>query len=180
MKNFSANFQKLAAEIRNLPVKFWKIAATFDTSFSPADFCEILERFAKFERAFLKEGSKTSFETSGSCALVSWFTGFPGSSRVSALAPYSSGDRVGSTLSTPHAGGDVGLFVGECSSPQTDAPKQRRGMSHQRPDLSSHSSCADPRPNFQIGREARALRSDVVVVATYFYLALRGELLPVV
>ena len=35
-------------------------------------------------------------------------------------------------------------------------------------------------PNFQIGREARALRSDVVVVATYFYLALRGELLPVV
>ena len=49
-------------------------------------------------------------------------TGFPGSSRVSALAPYSSGDRVGSTLSTPHAGGDVGLFVGECSSPQTDAP----------------------------------------------------------
>ena len=49
-------------------------------------------------------------------------TGFPGSSRVSALAPYSSGDRVGSTLSTPHAGGDLGLFVGECSSPQTDAP----------------------------------------------------------
>ena len=49
-------------------------------------------------------------------------TGFPGSSRVSALAPYSAGDRVGSTLSTPHAGGDVGLFVGECSSPQTDAP----------------------------------------------------------
>ena len=49
-------------------------------------------------------------------------TGFPGSSRVSALAPYSSGDRVGSTLSTPHAGGDFGLFVGECSSPQTDAP----------------------------------------------------------
>ena len=37
-----------------------------------------------------------------------------------------------------------------------------------------------PRHNFQIGREARALRSDVVVVATYFYLALRGELLPVV
>ena len=37
-------------------------------------------------------------------------TGFPGSSRVSALAPYSSGDRVGSTLSTPHAGGDLGLF----------------------------------------------------------------------
>ena len=36
-------------------------------------------------------------------------TGSPGSSRVSALAPYSSGDRVGSTLSTPHAGGDVGL-----------------------------------------------------------------------
>ena len=107
-------------------------------------------------------------------------TGFPGSSRVSALAPYSSGGRVGSTLSTPHAGGDLGLFVGECSSPQTDAPKQRRGMSHQRPDLSSHSSCDDPRPNFQIGREARALRSDVVVVATYFYLALRGELLPVV
>ena len=67
-------------------------------------------------------------------------TGSPGSSRVSALAPYSSGDRVGSTLSTPHAGGDLGLFVGECSSPQTDAPKQRRGMSHQRPDLSSHSS----------------------------------------
>ena len=59
--------------------------------------------------------------------------GSPGSSRVSALAPYSSGDRVGSTLSTPHAGGDLGLFVGECSSPQTDAPKQRRGMSHQRP-----------------------------------------------
>ena len=49
-------------------------------------------------------------------------TGSPGSSRVSALAPYSSGDRVGSTLSTPHAGGDLGLFVGECSSPQTDAP----------------------------------------------------------
>ena len=49
-------------------------------------------------------------------------TGFPGSSRVSALAPYSSGDRVGSALSTPHAGGDLGLFVGECSSPQTDAP----------------------------------------------------------
>ena len=49
-------------------------------------------------------------------------TGFPGSSRVTALAPYSSGDRVGSTLSTPHAGGDVGLFVGECSSPQTGAP----------------------------------------------------------
>ena len=49
-------------------------------------------------------------------------TGFPGSSRVSALAPHSSGGRVGSTLSTPHAGGDVGLFVGECSSPQTDAP----------------------------------------------------------
>jgi len=48
--------------------------------------------------------------------------GFPGSSRVFALAPYSSGDRVGSTLSTPHAGGDLGLFVGECSSPQTDAP----------------------------------------------------------
>ena len=65
-------------------------------------------------------------------------TGSPGSSRVSALAPYSSGGRVGSTLSTPHAGGDLGLFVGECSSPQTDAPKQRRGMSHQRPDLSSH------------------------------------------
>ena len=107
-------------------------------------------------------------------------TGFPGSSRVSALAPYSSGGRVGPTLSTPHAGGDVGLFVGECSSPQTDAPKQRRGMSHQRPDLSSHSSCDDPRLKFQIGREARALRSDVVVVATYFYLALRGELLPVV
>jgi len=40
-------------------------------------------------------------------------TGFPGSSRVSALAPYSSGGRVGSTLSTPHAGGDLGLFVGE-------------------------------------------------------------------
>ena len=38
-------------------------------------------------------------------------TGSPGSSRVSALAPYSSGGRVGSTLSTPHAGGDVGLFV---------------------------------------------------------------------
>jgi len=36
-------------------------------------------------------------------------TGFPGSSRVSALAPYSSGDRVGSTLSTPHAGGDLGM-----------------------------------------------------------------------
>ena len=68
-------------------------------------------------------------------------TGFPGSSRVSALAPYSSGDRVGSTLSTPHAGGDLGLFVGECSSPQTDAPNDD---------------------------------------ATYFYLALRGELLPVV
>ena len=51
---------------------------------------------------------------------------FPGSSRVSALAPYSSGDRVGSTLSTPHAGGDLGLFVGECSSPQTDAPKPTR------------------------------------------------------
>ena len=34
-------------------------------------------------------------------------TGFPGSSRVSALAPYSSGGRVGSTLSTPHAGGDL-------------------------------------------------------------------------
>ena len=49
-------------------------------------------------------------------------TGSPGSSRVSALAPYSAGGRVGSTLSTPHAGGDVGLFVGECSSPQTDAP----------------------------------------------------------
>ena len=32
-----------------------------------------------------------------------------------------------------------------------------------------------PRLKFQIGREARALRSDVVVVATYFYLALRGE-----
>ena len=79
-------------------------------------------------------------------------TGSPGSSRVSALAPYSSGDRVGSTLSTPHAGGDLGLFVGECSSPQTDAPKQRRGMSHQRPDLSSHSSCDDPRLKFQIGR----------------------------
>ena len=46
-------------------------------------------------------------------------TGSPGSSRVSALAPYSSGGRVGSTLSTPHAGGDLGLFVGECSSPQT-------------------------------------------------------------
>ena len=30
-----------------------------------------------------------------------------------------------------------------------------------------------------VGRP-RALRSDVVVVATYFYLALRGELLPVV
>ena len=45
-----------------------------------------------------------------------------GSSRVSALAPHSSGGRVGSTQSTPHAGGDVGLFVGECSSPQTDAP----------------------------------------------------------
>ena len=71
-------------------------------------------------------------------------------------------------------------FVGECSSPQTDAPKQRREVSHQRPDLSSHSSCDDPRLKFQIGREARALRSDVVVVATYFYLALRGELLPVV
>ena len=54
--------------------------------------------------------------------LYPFVTGFPGSSRVSALAPYSSGDRVGSTLSTPHAGGDVGLFVGECSSPQTDAP----------------------------------------------------------
>ena len=53
-------------------------------------------------------------------------TGFPGSSRVSALAPYSSGGRVGSTLSTPHAGGDLGLFVGECSSPQTDAPKPTR------------------------------------------------------
>ena len=38
----------------------------------------------------------------------------------------------------------------------------------------------DGSPKFQIGREARALRSDVVVVATYFYLALRGELLPVV
>ena len=37
-----------------------------------------------------------------------------------------------------------------------------------------------PRLKFQIGREARALWSDVVVVATYFYLALRGELLPVV
>ena len=98
--------------------------------------------------------------------LYPFVTGFPGSSRVSALAPYSSGGRVGSTLSTPHAGGDVGLFVGECSSPQTDAPKQRRGMSHQRPDLSSHSSCDDPRLKFQIGREARALRSDVVVVAT--------------
>ena len=35
-------------------------------------------------------------------------------------------------------------------------------------------------PSLQIGGEARALRSDVVVVATYFYLALRGELLPVV
>ena len=79
-------------------------------------------------------------------------TGSPGSSRVSALAPYSSGDRVGSTLSTPHAGGDLGLFVGECSSPQTDAPKQRRGMSHQRPDLSSHSSCDDPRLKFRIIR----------------------------
>ena len=54
--------------------------------------------------------------------LYPFVTGFPGSSRVSALAPYSSGDRVGSTLSTPHAGGDLGLFVGECSSPQTDAP----------------------------------------------------------
>ena len=43
-------------------------------------------------------------------------TGSPGSSRVSALAPYSSGDRVGSTLSTPHAGGDLGLFVGEWGS----------------------------------------------------------------
>ena len=83
-------------------------------------------------------------------------TGSPGSSRVSALAPYSSGGRVGSTLSTPHAGGDVGLFVGECSSPQTDAPKQRRGMSHQRPDLSSHSR-DDSRPNFQIWRDWRVL-----------------------
>ena len=54
--------------------------------------------------------------------LYPFVTGFPGSSRVSALAPYSSGGRVGSTLSTPHAGGDLGLFVGECSSPQTDAP----------------------------------------------------------
>ena len=54
--------------------------------------------------------------------LYPFVTGFPGSSRVSALAPNSSGDQVGSTLSTPHAGGDFGLFVGECSSPQTDAP----------------------------------------------------------
>jgi hypothetical protein len=54
--------------------------------------------------------------------LYPFVTGFPGSSRVSALAPYSSGGRVGSTLPTPHAGGDLGYFVGECSSPQTDAP----------------------------------------------------------
>jgi hypothetical protein len=38
-------------------------------------------------------------------------TGFPGSSRVSALAPYSSGGRIGSTPSTPHAGGDIGLLL---------------------------------------------------------------------
>ena len=102
-------------------------------------------------------------------------TGFPGSSRVSALAPYSSGGRVGSTLPTPHAGGDLGLFVGECSSPQTDAPND-----DQRVRLMSLTFWKSPRLKFQIGREARALRSDVVVVATYFYLALRGELLPVV
>ena len=86
--------------------------------------------------------------------LYPFVTGFPGSSRVSALAPYSSGGRVGSTLSTPHAGGDLGLFVGECSSPQTDAPKQRREVSHQRPDLSSHTPWMIPDLSFRLGDEA--------------------------
>ena len=77
---------------------------------------------------------------------------FPAPAESPPLLPiaYSSGGRIVSALSdtrslavnsvtepgvSPHAGGDIGLFVGECSSPQTDAPKQRREVSHQRPDL---------------------------------------------
>ena len=89
--------------------------------------------------------------------------GFPGSSREPSPSP--SGGRVGSTLPIPHAGGDIGLFFGECSSPQTDAPKQLRESESPatRPEFPLPVD-DDPRPNFQIGRETRALRSDVVVV----------------
>ena len=66
--------------------------------------------------------------------------------------------------------------VGECSSPQTDASKQRRGIVNDQ--TSFPPSCDDPQRPCRLGG-GRALRSDAIVVATYFYLALRGELLPV-
>ena len=70
---------------------------------------ESLVRFLIFFDFILEKPATRPRDRCGKEQLVYPFvTGFPGSSRVSALAPYSSGDRVGSTLSTPHAGGDLG------------------------------------------------------------------------
>ena len=78
---------------------------------SPRRFDRAISRFFDFFDFSLEKPATRPRDRCGKEQLVYPFvTGFPGSSRVSALAPYSSGDRVGSTLSAPHAGGDLGLF----------------------------------------------------------------------